>query len=99
MKATVPLDPRDKNYVVVMTEFFFATDEKHEKDGSTHFTAYQFTENRSSFYFRRHLSKPDAFFDAGVMVQTWNDPSVGHFRQTYILQVDLIFLNPFGRKH
>jgi hypothetical protein len=98
MKATVPLDRYHKNYLVGMIEFFFATDKKREKDGSTHFTTYQFKENRSSFYFRHHIEKPNAFFDAGVMVQTWNDTSTGRFRETYILQLDLIFINPFGRK-
>jgi len=98
MKATVPLDRNNKNYLVGMTEFFFATDEKKEKDGSAHFTAYQFTENRSSLYFRHRIEKPNAFFDAGIMVQSWNDSSTGHFRETYILQLDLIFINPFSRK-
>ncbi|MDB5258178.1 MAG: hypothetical protein JWM14_2873 [Chitinophagaceae bacterium] len=98
MKATMPLDRNNKNYLVGMTEFFFATDEKRNKDGSVYFTEYQFTENRSSFYVRHHIEKLDAFFDAGVMVQTWNDMSTGHFRETYILQLDFIFINPFGRK-
>ena len=98
MKASLPLDRANKNYLVAMTEFFFATDEKREQDGSTYFTAYQFTENRSSFYFRHQLSKWKAFLDAGVMLQTWKDNSVGRFRETYILQIDLIVINPFSRR-
>ena len=98
MKVTLPLDHDDKNNLVGMTELFFATDEKREKDGSTHFTAYQFTENRTSFYFRHHIEKPNAFFDAGIMVQTWKDEALGRFRETYILQIDLILINPFARK-
>lgn len=98
MKVNVPLDRNNKNYLVGMTEFFFATDKKKEKDGSKHFTAYQFTENRSSLFFRRHIEKPNAFFDAGIMLQTWNDSSTGRFRETYILQLDFIFINPFGQK-
>ncbi len=98
MKVALPLDAEHKNYLVGMTEFFFATDEKREQDGSTHFTSYQFTENRSSAYFRHHFTKPDAFFDAGVMIQTWKDATRESFRETYLLQIDFILINPFSRK-
>lgn len=98
MKMSIPLEAEHKNFLVGMTEFFFATDEEREKGASQHFTDYQFTENRSSLYFRHHIQKPDAFFDAGVMVQTWKDAAIGAFRETYILQLDFILINPFGQK-
>ncbi|MDF2456782.1 MAG: hypothetical protein K0R51_2775 [Cytophagaceae bacterium] len=98
MKVYVPLDNKHKNHLVGMTEFFFATDKKRDGDGSTFFTPYQFTENRSCVYFRHHLTKPDAFFDAGIMVQSWKDESQDRFRETYILQLDFILINPFGRR-
>jgi hypothetical protein len=97
MKVTVPLDGQAKNYFIGMTELFFATDEKREENESAYFTAYQFTENRSSFYFRHHISNLNAFIDAGVMLQTWKDSRIGQFRETYILQVDIVFINPFSR--
>lgn len=97
MKATFPLDRKGKFFLIGITEFFFATDKEKEYDGSSHYTSYHFTENRSSIYLRRKLETLDAFFDVGVMTQTWNDTEV--FRETLILQVDLIFINPFSRNN
>ncbi len=98
MKVTFPLDRSHIFFLVGMTEFFFATDKEKEPDGSSHYTTYHFTENRSSVYLRCRLEDLDAFLDVGVMTQTWNDVQAEVFRETLILQVDLIFINPFGKK-
>lgn len=98
IKGTIPLGQSHQNYLIGMTEFFFATDKKINKDGSVNFTSYQFTENRSSIYFRHRLNNLKAFFDVGIMFQTWNNDSTKRLKETYLLQIDLIFIDLFSKK-
>ncbi|SDJ88598.1 Protein of unknown function [Catalinimonas alkaloidigena] len=96
LKGTLPLDGAQQNFLIGITEFFFATDETIRPEGGAHFSPYAFTENRSSLFFRHHLTHPDAFLDVGLMDQTWKDSQTGHFRESWLLQFDLIFRNPFS---
>jgi len=97
MKVSVPLDKNEEHFITGITEFFFATDTKLRPEGAMQ-TPYDFTENRTSFFYRRRLKDPDMYFDAGVMFQTWKDSATGNFRETVLLQVDIILIDPFHRK-
>lgn len=98
MKMNVPLDKKERNSLVVMTELLAATDEEKEADGRKVFGKFLFTENRTSVYYRHHIPKPDMYLDFGIMNQTWRDGQSNVFRYTFILQTDVIFVNLFGKK-
>lgn len=97
IKASLPLGKSNKNALIFITEFFAATDKQISKDGNMAFSKYNFTENRTSIYFRHLLNKPNAYLDLGLMNQQWFD-SDRIMRQSFLLQADIIFLNPFKRK-
>lgn len=98
MKMTVPLDKKQRNFLVFITEFLAATDEEVAPDGRKTFTRFNLTENRSSVFYRHHIPQPDMFFDIGVMNQLWRNVSDKKFNQTTLFQVDWVFMNPFSRR-
>lgn len=98
MKMTVPLDRKERNFMVFITEFLAATDEEVQDDGRKTFTRFNFTENRSSVFYRHHIPQPDMFFDIGIMNQMWRGATEQKFHQTLLLQVDWVFMNPFKKK-
>jgi len=98
MKMTVPLDKKERNFMVFITEFLAATDKEIEADGRKTFTKFHFTENRSSIFYRHHIPNPDMFFDIGIMNQMWRGGTEKNFHQTLLLQIDWVFINPFKKK-
>lgn len=98
MKMTVPIDKKDRNFMVFMTEFLAATDEEVYDDGRKSFTQFHFTENRSSIFYRHHIPQPDMFFDIGIMNQIWRGATEKGFHQTFLLQIDWVFINPFKKQ-
>lgn len=83
--------------MVFITEFLAATDEEVEPGGRRKFTRFNFTENRSSVFYRFHVPKPDMFFDIGVMNQVWRGVMDKKFNHTLLFQVDWVFVNPFKK--
>lgn len=98
MKMTVPVHKNDRHFLVFITEFLAATDEETEPDGRKKFTRFNFTENRTSVFYRHHIPKPDMYFDIGVMHQLWRGVTEKKFNQTLLFQVDWVFMNPFGKR-
>ena len=98
LKMTVPLDKKERNFMVFITEFLAATDEEKGVDGRKTFTRFNFTENRSSVFYRHHIPQPDMFFDIGIMNQMWRGVTEKKFNQTLLLQVDWVFINPFKKR-
>lgn len=95
MKMSVPLDRKDRNYLVFVTEFLAAADRETEPGQGKTFSRFRFTENRSSVFYRHHIPRPDMFFDIGIMHQTWRGSPENQFNRTWLLQVDWVFINPF----
>lgn len=98
MKVNIPLDKKERNSLVIMSEILAATDQVIENNDRKVFGKFHFTENRTSTYYRHHIPQPDMFLDLGIMHQTWRDGQSNVFRYTFILQTDLIFVNLFGKK-
>lgn len=97
MKMTVPVHKNNRHFMVFITEFLAATDEEVEPDGRKRFTRFNFTENRSSVFYRHHIPRPDMYFDIGVMNQMWRGVTDQKFNQTLLFQVDWVFVNPFKK--
>lgn len=98
MKMLVPLDKKERNYMVFITEFLAATDENVADNGRKTFTRFRFTENRSSVFFRHHIPNPNMFLDIGIMNQMWREGVEKRFNQTLLLQVDWVFIDLLGKK-
>jgi len=90
-QAMIPLDDVRSNHFVIGNEILTTTD--HEKGKvAEHWTAYNFSEDRISTYFR-HKFNPHVTADVGVMQQIKHDG--GYVAQ---LSVDLLFTNLFSKK-
>jgi len=95
-QAAIALNASKSNQVILANEILTAVDE-YETVTDTHgrWSAYHFTEDRFTNYFRHTFKKPAVVLDAGLMHQVWKDKE-NNAHYTMYLALDLLFQNPFG---
>jgi len=98
IKGTVGLDKAKRNEIIALTEVFASTS-KYETQKEVEWSEFTFNETRVSLYFRHKCGeKKNIIFDAGAMSQTWHTKRQEKYRETVMLQFDLIIVNPFSKK-
>lgn len=88
-QASIPLNSTHRNFLIGGNEFLTVTDETPDK----HWSAYHFSEDRLSMYFRHVFADAPVIVDLGLMEQFKQD---GH--TTSYLAFDVILQDPFGHK-
>ncbi|MDO1449425.1 DUF2490 domain-containing protein [Rhodocytophaga aerolata] len=97
-KATLPLSGNKTNSLIVLTEVMGSAKGAGKQAGFTlwpDMKPFHFTENRTSLYFRHHLSRLNWDLDLGLMHQYWRLHE-HTFISTMHVAVDLIIKNPFS---
>lgn len=96
-QTSLPINHAKTNFLVGGNELLTAIDEYSLAAPSDHhhsWSAYHFTEDRFSLYFRHVFAKSDVILDLGVMEQF---KAGRHFDPVSYLAFDLLFQNPFSK--
>jgi len=96
-QTSVPINEAKTNFIVSGNEVLTAIDEYTVAQPSDHkhsWSAYHFTEDRFSVFFRHVFTKSDVVLDLGVMEQF---KAGGHFDPVSYVSFDLLIQNPFSK--
>ncbi|MBC3541248.1 DUF2490 domain-containing protein [Rufibacter sediminis] len=89
-QASIPLNDHHNNFLIGGNEILTAMDENSNKTWS----AYHFTEDRLSVYFRHVFPDSPVCLDLGIMEQF-----KPHGHKTSYLAFDLLLQDPFSKRH
>jgi len=96
-QTSLPINKSKTNFIVSGNEVLTAIDEYSVAPPTDHphnWSAYHFTEDRFSVFFRHVFAKSDVVLDLGLMEQF---KAGGHFDPVSYLSFDLLFQNPFSK--
>ena len=100
-KWKFPLSKSQKDWFIVIDEVLTSIDRNSSSNEAVlhkKWSAYQLTENRLSFYYRRMAFNKKIDLDFGIMHQYWRENgALNGFTTSFNLMIDLIIRDPFSK--